>query len=214
MHVAYSRNLIRYKETCAKKFCEKIVFAGDSNLRRVAKSLHSPYGTRWCSMYHSRVRKYCTCADNDQWPYIANQGLKGFFFEVVRGLTELDAALAFVTALSTDTRVLILGNLVNWDVAFSTFETYEKRLKVFLSALKDKLASFTIAPMLVLRMGMYYCCNKHEDVFRLFTRKRVLMYNEYTLFAFRELFPGVIVWNPHALGTDHLIIKRVVFSLE
>ena len=204
MDVSYTRNLFGSRETCAKKFCEKIILAGDSHVRRVAKSLSTPGGSsRWCSSPYSRYSKICKCMDSDNRPYYGNQGFPGFFFEFVSGLTEMDAALTFADSLRSDTRVLILGNLVNWDVAFSTLETYEKRLHIFLTTLKNRLSHFPVPPMLIVRTGMYYCCNDQDDVFRMFTRKRVLMYNEYTLFVVRKMFPDAIIWNPYALGKQY-----------
>ena len=195
-------------------FCGEIVWSGDSNSRRVLKSLHVVNETRWCQT--SYWHRNCQCEDNDHWPY-EGIAMPGINFTVVRGLVEADgqAAIHFAETISTDTRLLILGHLVNWDTAFSTFAEYRRRLDGFLSALKDRLRQFSVHPLIILRTGMYYCCTHPpgEVMTRLYTRKRILMFNEYAVSKFHEAFPPplhqVLVWDAFAMGSARPIAATV-----
>ena len=105
----------------------------------------------------------------------------------------------FINNTSLDTRLLIIGNLVNWDAAFSSMPQFEKRLTKFIDLLSFCLALFPVQPMLIVRTGMYHCCNSDRDD-RWYSRLRLKMFNEYLVFRFRKAFPQVKVWDPSLLG--------------
>lgn len=81
--------------------------------------------------------------------------MPGINFTVVRGLTEMEAAIHYANSLSTDTRLIIMGHLVNWDAAFSTFDLYRHRLAQFISALHQRIQHFPVPPMIILRTGKF-----------------------------------------------------------
>lgn len=80
---------------------------------------------------------------------------------MVHGLFEFDLALDYVKSIDIKTRVLVVGNLVNWDAAFTTFEAFVRNLDIFVDSLHQKISMFASPPLLILRTGMFYCC--HEE---------------------------------------------------
>ena len=201
-------NLVTKYQTCAAKFCRNIRWSGDSNSRRVLKSLNfqNP-AERWCHRKppFDRRSKFCECEDNDQYPYMDAQVDNTVTYMPVHGLTHIDEGdpdtevQTFINNTSLDTRLLIIGNLVNWDAAFGTMPQFEARLTKFIGLLSSRLALFRVQPMMIVRTGMYHCCNSERDD-RWYSRLRLKMFNEYLVYRFRKAFPLVKVWDPSLLG--------------
>lgn len=133
---------------CAAKYNNSIHWLGDSNGRRMIKSLYeSGNFPRWCTDPPLIAREWnvCKCHDdnelNNRKFFITREGIK---FTFVKGLTSLggeEDSYKAVREIPNGTRLLIIGHLVNWDAAFGSLDEYIQKLKAWLPILEEKVTS-------------------------------------------------------------------------